>query len=1054
MTRIIRTAARHPGWVLLLLALLTLMAVVHIPDLRVEITAEGMVVNDPPAIELYERTISTFGSESVTVVYIEDADIAEPENLRIIRQALTTIEAIPQVSRTVSLFSIRYLRTVDGYIYTNPYLKSIPATREAADAVMQAALLNPLIERNLLSSDGSVMAINIYFDVNNHHRGSDEQVAKALDQAIAPLKQRFRRVFHMGNPSVRSDISKQIRADQHLILPLALVVLVATLGLTLRRMQAVLIPVLTAGISVTWILGLMAALEIPVNVMTSIIPALLIIIGSTEDIHLLSEYQSAIHKRKRNLTAISLMAKHMGTAIALTFATTFLGFLSISLNRIDLLQQFGMMTAIGLAMNFLITITLVPASLQLMRRYNIDKPVRAQNLFESLSKWLHQKISIYPNYIISGIMLLMVICLFWATQIKVNNNIMDYFDPHSDIPEMASSLHENLSGMRTISIVLSGTEGTFLQVPYLEELRTLQEYLRDTERFDKSFSFADFIGVIHSGVDGEWPGTIYLPEQNAVVREYMTLLGHDSAKAFVSPDYSQAHILVRHDINSSHELNEVVASFKEYAREWIDPNLDIAVTGGSYLNSQAVDYMANGQARSLLLMLMVIFLIVSALFMNIKAGLIAVIANSLPIVVLFGVMGVTGIVLDTGTTMVGAIALGICVDHTMHFMVRYQRLAKNGLTEAEALSQVIQQESTPIIATAVALAAGFATLSFSDFPPVALFGVLSSVVMLLALVGTFIVIPLMLRNTRLISVWDVLSLRLRNEVIENCPLFEGMQPWQIRKLVVLSQIREYKPNEAVLMQGASSDTMFVMLEGQAEIWRTRGDGSTYQAGTYKAGEVFGITSLVSGRRRLADVVAINKVKLLAFRWSSIHRLARLYPRIASRFHQNLSVIIGKRLFKETMDSPYRDEQSGLYSSSYIHELLRFITDNAERHDDPLCLALLTVKGKDDIISNYGRQALWRVLHEVSQALTQELRKVDLLAHWHIGEFLLVLPRTGHDTIDKVIKRLNDALDKAEFGTVYEIYIQARWTCLRDDETADSLLTRTKKQPVMQTFGTL
>ena len=128
MTRIISTAARHPGWVLLLLALLTLVAVVHIPDLRVEITAEGMVVNDPPAIELYERTISTFGSESVTVVYIEDADIAEPENLRIIRQALTTIEAIPQVSRTVSLFSIRYLRTVDGYIYTNPYLKSITAS--------------------------------------------------------------------------------------------------------------------------------------------------------------------------------------------------------------------------------------------------------------------------------------------------------------------------------------------------------------------------------------------------------------------------------------------------------------------------------------------------------------------------------------------------------------------------------------------------------------------------------------------------------------------------------------------------------------------------------------------------------------------------------------------------------------------------------------------------------------------------------------------------------------------------------------------------------------
>jgi CRP-like cAMP-binding protein len=114
--------------------------------------------------------------------------------------------------------------------------------------------------------------------------------------------------------------------------------------------------------------------------------------------------------------------------------------------------------------------------------------------------------------------------------------------------------------------------------------------------------------------------------------------------------------------------------------------------------------------------------------------------------------------------------------------------------------------------------------------------------------------------------------------------------------------------------------MFVILEGKAEIWRTRDDGSTYQAGTYEAGEVFGITSLVSGQKRLADVVAVDKVKLLAFRWESIHRLARLYPRIATRFHQNLVVIISKRLFNETMGGPYRNERSELQDTSYIQSM--------------------------------------------------------------------------------------------------------------------------------------
>ncbi|MES9853891.1 MAG: MMPL family transporter [Candidatus Thiodiazotropha sp. L084R] len=347
MLNIILSAALHPGRVLLVLGFFTILAVSRLPDLRVEITAEGMMVNNPPAIAEYERTLDTFGSENITVVYLEDPDLFEPGNLAIVQQTLKNIQAIPQVNRTGSLFSVRYLRTVDGFVYTDPYLKTIPDTREAADALMQAALLNPLIERNLLSTDGSVMAINLYFDMDSYQRGFDEEVALLLDQAIKPLQQSFRKVFHLGDPSVRTGISEQIRADQQLILPFALTVLVMTLAFTLRHWQAAMIPLLTAGMSVIWILGLMAALGIPVNVMTSIVPALLIIVGSTEDIHLLSEYQVVISKGKGNMTAIKLMAKYMGIAIALTFVTTFLGFLSISLNRIDLLQQFGLIAALG-----------------------------------------------------------------------------------------------------------------------------------------------------------------------------------------------------------------------------------------------------------------------------------------------------------------------------------------------------------------------------------------------------------------------------------------------------------------------------------------------------------------------------------------------------------------------------------------------------------------------------------------------------------------------------------------------------------------------------------
>ncbi|WP_419605512.1 MMPL family transporter [Thiolapillus sp.] len=245
----------------------------------------------------------------------------QPEKLSAVRDAVNRINASPWVQRTDSLFSRRYVRTIDGYIYTAPYLSKIPATPAEAEAVRQAALNNPLIARNLLSPDGMAMAINVYLDVKSQQYGSDQAVSHMLDEALAPLQNRLHTVFHVGDPYIRTGISERIRQDQTTIVPLALLMLVATLIVALRHLLVAVIPLATAGVSILWTLGLMAVLGIPVNIMTSIIPALLIIIGSTEDIHLLTEYQAGIRKGKKPRRALQLMSKNMGIAVTLTFVT-------------------------------------------------------------------------------------------------------------------------------------------------------------------------------------------------------------------------------------------------------------------------------------------------------------------------------------------------------------------------------------------------------------------------------------------------------------------------------------------------------------------------------------------------------------------------------------------------------------------------------------------------------------------------------------------------------------------------------------------------------------
>ncbi|MBL3527135.1 MAG: MMPL family transporter [gamma proteobacterium endosymbiont of Lamellibrachia anaximandri] len=896
MNRIISFAAKHPLPVLLIIAALTAAAVSRLDELRLNISAESMMVNDDPARTFYNHTLETFGADDVTILFLEDDALFTQEKLRAVRLALQKIEALPFVDHTESLFSIRHIKSVEGTVTAAPYLDEIPASQEQLEQIKDAALHNPLISGNLLSPTGTAMAINVYFKTERP-AGFDQSASDGIDRALTPLSGKVKTFFQIGSPYVRTRINERIQQDQLEILPLSVLVLFMTLALSLRRLNGAVIPLLTAGLSVVWTLGLMAAFGIPVNVMTSIVPALLIVIGSTEDIHLLAEYHAGALHGMRRLDAIHAMGRNMGLAISLTFITTYLGFLSISLNDIELLQQFGMVASTGLLLNFLITIFLLPVCL----RYLGERPVArsadpGSSPYHRLAGRIFQFVQTNKRKILALTTVAAIVSVYGAFSLRVNNTPLDYFDSDSDVTQRLNSLQERLVGMETFSIVLgSGIEGTFLKVRYLEEIKKLQDYLAQSGWVDKSLSFADFIALVNSVMEEETSGDPWLPESDANVQEYMLFIKHVQVSGLVSADFSEARILVRHHFGSSWKLKQALQEIRAFIDGQIDPGLDVQITGESILTNRAADAMAIAQAKSLALMIFAIFIIISLLFVNLKAGLVAVIPNLLPIIALFGVMGFAGISLDTGTATVAAIALGICVDHTMHFMVRYHRKTSSHQDEGQALADTVTQESLPIMAASIALASGFGALTLSSFPPVVYFGLLSAMVILLSLLATFVITPILLSSIRLITLWDMLSVRIKSQVLEHCALFRGMRPWQIKKIVLISNIQHFKQGEKIVSQGALGDEMFILLEGSAEVTQKQLDGSRKKLRQLAASEVFGEITLVSRIARTADVVALEDSSALAFKWEGIHQIARVFPRISIILFQNLSSILGNKL---------------------------------------------------------------------------------------------------------------------------------------------------------------
>ena len=423
--------------------------------------------------------------------------------------------------------------------------------------------------------------------------------------------------------------------------------------------------------------------------------------------------------------------------------------------------------------------------------------------------------------------------------------------------------------------------------------------MKQMDVFDRSYSFADFVALVNDvmvGEDGAGPDkALLLPDTDDQVREYMYFIRHRDVAGFVSENYDRARILVRHNISSSDELNHAVARLQDFVDREIDPGLDVHVTGKSVLSNRAVEEMARGQLQSLLLVGGVIVALVSVLFVSLRAGLIALIPNLFPVAILFAVMAIADIPMNAGTSMVAAIALGICVDDTMHVMSRFHEELKRQATRWQALVAMVTAESVPIFATSIALAAGFVVFATSSFEPVVHFGLLSAMVIIIALLATFILTPLLLGSSELLTVWDLLSYKVQKEALQRSPLFKGMYVWQIKKILLSSEIRQIGGDEIIIREGDLGKEMYVVLEGRVEARSVNESGEVKHYRVMEVGQLFGEVGPLSGGRRTADVVALEDCQLLVLSWSRIDRLTRLYPLLAFRLFRNLTHIIGGRL---------------------------------------------------------------------------------------------------------------------------------------------------------------
>ena len=893
----------HPWIVIVGVAIVTIFALYSARNIRIGASTEGMMIQGDPAQNYYKETLKKFGTDNITVIFIQDKNLFTPEKLKLLDDLVFKFEELHGVSKVESLYSVTNFKGVDGSFETNPLMDWPPETREEAKQVEADALRNPVFLDSLISKDGTVTAINLFVEGDPDDPDFNIKFSRGVDEIIKPFQNRFDTIFQIGLSYTRRLISENIISDTVTLTPLAAFVILLTLIIFMRSASGAILPILTAGTSIIWTAGFMAQVDIPLNVLTVIVPSLIVVIGSTEDIHILSEYMEGVEETSGNRAeAIKIMAGKVGTAVLLTSLTTFIGFLSITLNQITLLKQFGIVAAFGLFVNPITTCLLAPVYLHFFGSTKVKmagehKASSIDRFFDILANNIIKIIHSNKTLVLGFFLGLTIIIGSFTLQVKVDNDLLGYFKKSSAIRTRSRILHKDLAGAQTFFIPInSGLPGAFKQPENLAQIAQIQKYIAEKGRFDKTKSLADDISLIHREMNNGDEKYFKVPDSTDLIAQYLLFLHRDEISRYVTADFSETNILVRHNISSSYELAEAIQDLEEHIKKTLNPHFLWGLTGENILVNAAADSMTAGQAKSLCLVLVFIFTIMSILFVNVKAGALSLVPNLFPIVLNFGIMGIFGIPLNTGTAMVAAIAIGIAVDDTIHLMSRYNTEMRILQSQDKAVDVCIHAETRPVISTSVALALGFAVMGFSNFVPVISYGLLSSMVMIFAIIGDLFITPILLSSTQLMTLWDMLGLQLQKSVIQDADLFRDLRPWQMKRVVLLGRTLTNEAGELAVAQGEEGSSMYLLLEGRAEVvTRDKKTGKEITLTELNPGDVFGEIALVEPGPRSADVRVLEPINYLEIDWNGLRRIQRIYPRIASRLFLNLSRILGGRL---------------------------------------------------------------------------------------------------------------------------------------------------------------
>jgi predicted RND superfamily exporter protein len=868
--------------------------------LSIDPSHDSLLPSDDPGRAYYDRVRELFGNDETLLLTVHSpAGVFEPDFLAALLDVTDRIESDEAVNSVLSLANASNIRSTDGGLDTTGFYSSRPTSREAANQIAAALRANPIYRGSIVSDDEEAAAILVYLEpISEREIIRDEidwRIRTIAEEGFAGTAQ----VSLTGNPHIKAETSRVLVRDLLLIVPLALMMATLVAFFSFRTLRGTLVPSTTILIALVWTMAIAAILGTKINVVTIAVPALILVIGLAYAMHVVSSYYETIEEAASAREAVFEALRQVALPTTLTGITTGVAFATLMLSPVEAVRFFGMHCAIGVACTMLAALTFTPALLAVLRP--MPSPTRLGNGHGSRLAEALRALGAFDarnrRSILFGGFVVAVISVLLIPLIEVDTDLARNFREASPIGRSIRLAREHLNVTDQVYVVIeSPVPEAFLEPEALATIERLQAWLDEQPGVGGTTSVADYVKLVHRAMNSDEPEFLRIPSDRQMVSQLLLVGYTDELDRLLEPAYEATSILLRIHLSSSEEIRDLADRIDTRLEELPEP-LNGRITGNPILIARTADEIVWGQASSLIASFAIIYVILCLVFTSVRMGAIAMIPNVLPVLVYFGLLGVTGVSLNLVTGSVACLVLGIAVDDTIHYLARFNKIARARADEVSAAAEALAEVGPPVTYTSIALCIGFSILATAQMRGLAEFGILSAITLAVAWLADVLFTPALATGMRVVTIWEIATVDLGESPERAIPLFHGLSPRRARIAALMFDMVTARAGERLIQAGEARNSLYVVIEGKLSS-SVQQDRERVFLNSHSRGDVIGEVGLLRGRRS-ADVDCESDVRLLRFDAWILDRLRRRYPRIAAQIFLNLSLVLADRLVRAT-----------------------------------------------------------------------------------------------------------------------------------------------------------